>query len=65
MKQGKDRPEPDRRSFLKLAGVGIATGGVAMAMGKDPAQSREEEPSESGGYRETEHVRTYYDLAKF
>ena len=65
MKQDKDRPQTDRRGFLKLAGVGVAAGGVAMAVGKDPAQSRQDKPSESGGYRETEHVRTYYDLARF
>ena len=65
MKQGRDRPQTDRRSFLKLAGVGAVTGGVAMALGEDPAQSREDEAAESGGYRETEHVRTYYDRARF
>lgn len=61
-KNGK-QPVADRRSFLKLAGAGVVTGGAAVAAGK-PAAAAETKP-ESGLYRETEHVRRYYELAKF
>ncbi|MEM1199140.1 MAG: twin-arginine translocation signal domain-containing protein [Pseudomonadota bacterium] len=53
-----------RRDFLKLAGVAAVTGGTALA-----AQGSDVEAAEvgkdAGGYRETEHVRTYYDSARF
>ena len=53
-----------RRDFLKLAGVAAVTGGTALAAGKSDAQATEVK-SDAGGYRETEHVRTYYESARF
>ncbi len=63
----KDRDEKsvaERRDFLKLATLGTVLGGAAMAAGGS-AQSATAEKSESRGYRETDHVKTYYDLARF
>ena len=53
----------DRRSFLKLAGVGAA-GAVAVAAG---AQSASAEAPQDGDavYRETDHVRKVYELSRF
>jgi len=60
-----DEKTADRRSFLKLAGAGAITGGAAIAGGTaaaaaEPAQA----PSSKALYRETEHVRRYYELAR-
>ena len=63
---GKTKPVPtaDRRGFLKLAGAGAVTGtagvlgaGVAVAEVAGAA-------APTGGYRETEHIRRYYDTAR-
>ena len=56
--------EAGRRDFLKLAGVAAVTGGTALAAGGSEAEAAEVK-SEGGLYRETEHVRTYYETAKF
>ena len=66
-------PETDttRRGFIKGAiGVGgtvaataVIGGGVAVA--NDVDESIEDISAQPAGYRETEHVRTYYDKARF
>jgi len=54
----------DWRNFLRLAGLGVAAGGAAVVGG--PGEAKAAETSEtSDGYRETEHVKTYYKLARF
>lgn len=51
-----------RRAFLKAAGAGTAAGAAAAAMGAaGPAAA--EPARDDAAYRETEHVRRYYDLA--
>ena len=51
----------DRRGFLKLAGLGLAaTAGTATAEAR-PARDEKGKAR----YRETEHVRRYYELARF
>ena len=54
----------DRRSFLKLAGLGTVAGGAALVAGDKTADAATETKSQSG-YRETDHVKTYYELARF
>jgi len=54
----------ERRSFLKLAGLGAVTGGAAVAT-SGAVQAAEVEEENGSGYRETGHVKTYYDLARF
>lgn len=65
----KDKSESarvDRRNFLKQAGVVIGTAGTAAAAGSAEALAKTDEPQgeAAGCYRETEHVRTYYKLAR-
>ncbi|MEL6374554.1 MAG: formate dehydrogenase [Pseudomonadota bacterium] len=60
-----ERAVADRRGFLKLVGLGAASGGAAIAAGTGVAQAAPAEPAEDGSYSETAHVRTYYDLAQF
>ena len=61
MKQSKKEAVADRRSFLKLAGA--AAGGAALMTGEKKAQASEAKPK-TGLYRETEHIRRYYELAR-
>lgn len=62
--QNDDKTVRSRRAFLKGAGVA----GVAAAMSvvtKDDAQAKSVETKDAGGYQETDHVKAYYDAAKF
>ena len=63
MKQAKKDTVTDRRSFLKLAGASAAAGSAAVVTGETPAQAGEAKPKPSL-YRETEHIRRYYELAR-
>lgn len=64
-----DRHEhiPSRRNFLKLATLGAATGTLAAATGAPTAQAAVpvKAAQGGGGYHESEHVRKYYELARF
>ncbi len=55
---------PDRRGFLKLAGLGTVAGGAALVAGDKTVEAAESAKSLTG-YRETDHVKTYYELARF
>ena len=60
-----DKAKAGRRDFLKLASIGAVSGGVALAMGQKRAEADEALSDTSAGYRETDHIKTYYDLAGF
>ena len=64
MKESKKTVDSDRRSFLKLAGAGAVASGAVLAASGGTAEAREESGKE-GHYRETEHVKTFYKLARF
>ena len=64
MKQDKKEVVADRRSFLKLASAGAAAGGAALVAGERPAQAGEAKAGKQSLYRETEHIRRYYELAR-
>lgn len=64
MKDNKDdRPVTARRAFLKLSTLGVAAAGAAVAMA--PTKPAEAAEPAGTGYRETAHVRTYYETARF
>ena len=65
MKTTEDSQKVARRDLLKLAGLGGVTGAALMASSTAKAGAAVEESRKDSGYRETEHVRTYYELAKF
>jgi len=56
-----------RRDFFRTTSLGsVAAAGAAVALGADEAEAAEAPTSPTAaGYRETAHVKTYYDLAKF
>lgn len=57
-----------RRNFLTLAGVGAGAAGAAVGLAASTAKAAPAtEPGPDGteiGYRETEHVKRYYALAR-
>jgi len=53
-----------RRDFLKLASLGTVLGGAVIAAGGS-AQAAETHDEAGSGYRETAHVKTYYDSTRF
>lgn len=65
MKAGNEKQRVARRDLLKITGLGSVAGAAAVATAAGKAEASAEMESKGSGYRETEHVRTYYDLAKF
>jgi hypothetical protein len=61
MQKPNEKVVADRRSFLKLAGAGIVAG-PAAASGKT-GEVTEAKPTRTL-YRETEHIKRYYELAR-
>ncbi len=55
----------DRRGFLRTVGVGAGAAGVAAVVGGSAAPTAQAAAPASSGYRETEHVRRFYQLARF
>ena len=54
-----------RRNFLGLAGIGAAAGAAVAVAGKPKDAAAAAPTRKSAGYRETEHVKTAYKLARF
>jgi hypothetical protein len=64
--QKKTPTSPTRREFFKTAGLGAAAG-VAAGLVSEPAPAKaatDAQPT-GQGYRETDHVKRYYELSKF
>ncbi len=55
----------DRRGFLKLAGLGTTLGVATALGGAANASELPNNKTKSSGYRETDHIKRYYELAKF
>jgi hypothetical protein len=55
-----------RRAFLQTASLasGAAAAGLAGAVASDAREARAETPAPAHGYRETAHVKRFYELAK-
>jgi len=54
----------DRRDFLKRSAVSVAAAGVVAVAGKTASATESEAPS-GAGYRETAHVKAFYETARF
>ena len=55
-----------RREFLKAAGITSVVAGVAaVTLSGTQAKAAVSDAGDGAGYQETEHVKTYYDLARF
>ncbi len=66
MRQEKDIKSPERRSFFKKAGLGAGAVGVVALGLPETAAAAELGSGKTGGsgYRETDHVKRYYEIAK-
>lgn len=59
------KPEKNRRAFLKGAALTTAAVGTGAVTGSAVASNTDEpKKAEKHGYRETDHVREYYRLAR-
>lgn len=63
MSDKKEIRSTSRRDLLKMAGLAAGVAGVAAAAGTAKAATPVEREKD-GGYRETDHVRKYYELAR-
>jgi len=60
-----DKPKSaKRREFLKLVGAAGAAGAAAVGCATGTAEAASQ-PQKGTTYRETAHVKKYYELAKF
>ena len=59
----QDVDQTGRRDFLKLSALGAAAAGTVMATGT--AAAEDAKPVSGSGYRETDHVKTFYETARF
>ena len=63
----KETTSIDRRDFFRKASLGVGVAGAAVA-GLSTSKTEAAEPvagaSNGAGYRETEHVKKYYELAR-
>ena len=60
----KEVAQEDRRDFLKRSAVSVAAAGAVALAGK---AATADEPLVQGGagYRETDHVKAFYNSARF
>jgi hypothetical protein len=58
------KPLADRRNFIKLAGASAATAGAAVVSAGAIAAAPVVKPADDAMYRETDHVKRYYELAR-
>ncbi|MDJ0947564.1 MAG: formate dehydrogenase [Alphaproteobacteria bacterium] len=65
MREREEDQRLARRELFRLAGLGTVAGAVAVAGATHEAQAVTEAGADGAGYRETDHVKTYYTLAKF
>lgn len=59
-----EKVKTDRRGFLKFAGLGTLASGAAIVSG-EKAEALEAKEANKIGYKETDHVKTFYDSARF
>lgn len=65
VKDATTKSQPaDRRDFLRMMSVGVVTGGAALTQSGVVQAATTETPVAHDGYRETDHVRRYYELAR-
>lgn len=54
-----------RRDFLKAAGIAGGAAGLAAATLTSKSQAAAPDGRKGSGYRETEHIRKYYESARY
>ncbi|MCX8049987.1 MAG: transcriptional initiation protein Tat [Methylohalobius sp.] len=54
----------ERREFLRCLGSLVAIGAAVALPKPEPVRAAELDPKPAKGYRETEHIRRYYQTAR-
>ncbi len=65
MDDKKDAKVLERRGFFKAVGLGAVAGAATLSNAPREAAANTAEGASGNGYRETELVKKYYELAKF
>lgn len=66
MREREEAKRLARRELFKLAGLGSVAGAAALVgTAREAKAVAKGDAASKGGYRETDHVKTYYTLAKF
>jgi hypothetical protein len=65
MSEATERKAAKRREFLKLMGMGGVAGAATLAAGAVGSAEAGEAAKPQTGYRETAHVRKFYETARF
>ena len=68
MSKKKEETSVGRRDFFRKAGLGVgAAGAAAVGLAAKPGAAAEPSKTAPGsaGYRETAHVKKYYELSRF
>ena len=67
MSKKKEVVSVGRRDFFRKAGLGAgAVGAAAVGLSAEEGKAETTKPtSNSAGYRETAHVKKYYELSRF
>ena len=65
MDERKDAKIMARRGFFKMVGLGAVAGATTLAGAPREAEADAGADASGAGYRETELVKKYYELAKF
>lgn len=63
MERETEKQAIDRRAFLRTASLGAGVAAAAAVTGSAAQAAVSEPVTDEAGYRESEHVRRYYDLA--
>ncbi len=61
----KEEINAGRRNFFKKAGFGAGAAAIAVTASQASAVEAVSPQSKGSGYTETDHVRKYYELARF
>lgn len=65
MSKDQKKTPAGRRDFLKLACLGAVAGAAAATAGAPKAEAKTAERPDGKGYRETAHVKKFYETARF
>jgi hypothetical protein len=55
----------DRRDFFRKVGLGAGVAAAGLTATAAQAAVPEQAPAKGSGYQETEHVKKFYELARF
>lgn len=61
----KDKSAVGRRDFLRVMGVGATAAAAAPLAGTARADNESNEEKRKARYKETEHVKTYYQSNRY